>query len=75
MDVIIKPSKLSGEVNVPPSKSLAHRAIIAASLAKGKSVIKNIAFSEDIKATIKGMQELGAQIEVDGDTLYITTTY
>lgn len=71
MDVIIKPSKLSGEVNVPPSKSLAHRAIIAASLAKGRSVIKNIAFSEDIKATIKGMQELGAQIEVDGDTLYI----
>ena len=33
--VKITPTKLSGVVQVPPSKSLAHRAIICASLAKG----------------------------------------
>ncbi len=62
MDVIIKPSKLSGEVVIPPSKSLSHRAIIAASLAKGKSKISNVMFSNDILATISGMEAMGAKI-------------
>ena len=52
MNVIIKPSKLSGEIVVPPSKSLSHRAIIAASLAKGKSKISNVIInSKPIMAT------------------------
>ncbi|MFQ5975404.1 MAG: 3-phosphoshikimate 1-carboxyvinyltransferase, partial [Candidatus Hydrothermarchaeales archaeon] len=42
MDAKIKRSKiLEGFVKAPPSKSYTHRAIIIASLAKGKSVIKN----------------------------------
>ena len=40
--VKITPTKLKGKVQVPPSKSLAHRAIICASLAKGISRIDNI---------------------------------
>lgn len=72
MNVRIKPGKLKGIVNIPPSKSLAHRAIIAACLAKGKSVISNVALSEDITATIEGMKSLGAQIEIEGDKLHIT---
>lgn len=63
MNVRIKPGKLQGEVVIPPSKSLAHRAIIAASLAEGKSIISNIQFSKDIKATIEGMSSLGASIK------------
>ena len=39
------PTKLKGKVSVPPSKSLAHRAIIAASLAKGISRIDHIEYS------------------------------
>ena len=42
------PTKLKGKVSVPPSKSLAHRAIIAASLAKGISRIDHIEYSQDI---------------------------
>ena len=71
MDVRIKPGKLKGNVIIPPSKSLAHRAIIAASLAKGKSVISNIQFSQDIKATIAGMEALGAKITKYNDYLEI----
>ena len=52
-----------GSVTIPPSKSLAHRCIIAACLANGKSVIKNIDYSNDIKTTIEGLRQLGAQIE------------
>ncbi len=71
MDVLIKPSKLKGTIKVPPSKSLAHRAIIAASLAKGNSVISNVSFSEDIKATIEGMKALGAKIRIENDKVFI----
>lgn len=72
MNVRIKPSKLEGEVVIPPSKSLAHRAIIAASMAEGISKISNIQYSEDILATIRGMRCLGAQIEEYSDHLIIT---
>ena len=61
--VKITPTKLKGKVQVPPSKSLAHRAIICASLAKGISRIDNIEYSKDIQATIKAMQSLGTKIE------------
>ena len=44
--VIITPSKLRGSVKIPPSKSMAHRAIICASLSKGESVISNIDFQK-----------------------------
>ena len=62
MNVIIKPSKLSGDIIIPPSKSLSHRAIIAASLAEGKSTISNVLYSKDIKATIDAMRACGATI-------------
>ncbi len=64
--VSIKPSKLKGEIDIPSSKSLCHRAVIAASLSKGKSSIENILFSDDIVATRAGMEILGAKIENRG---------
>ena len=71
MNVIIKPKKLKGEVIIPPSKSLSHRAIIAASLASGKSEISNVLFSKDIKATIEAMRACGANIIEHKDSLTI----
>lgn len=71
MNVIITPNKLCGDVIIPPSKSLSHRAIIAASLANGKSVISNVLYSKDIKATINAMRACGAQIIENKDSLEI----
>lgn len=62
MNIQIQPTSLSGTVTVPPSKSMAHRAIIAASLAKGESIISNLQLSDDIKATLKAVEALGAVI-------------
>lgn len=62
-NVKITPSNLKGEINIPPSKSLAHRAVICAGLSEGLSKVENIIFSEDIKATIKGMESLGVIVE------------
>ena len=71
MRVVIYPSKVSGTVKIPPSKSMSHRAIICASLAKGTSKISNIAFSEDILTTIEGMKKLGAIIESFDDYVIV----
>jgi 3-phosphoshikimate 1-carboxyvinyltransferase len=75
MNVRIKKGKLNGIVNVPSSKSLTHRAIIAASLASGTSHIKNINKSKDIEATIKAMRQLGASIIESNNELTIVGSY
>lgn len=72
MDVRIQPRQLSGAVTPPPSKSLAHRMIIAAALAAGVSTVRQVAFSQDIEATLRCMQALGAKCEKAGDGLRIT---
>ena len=69
MDITITPSKLKGQVAPPPSKSQAHRALIAAALAEGESVISNVAFSQDIEATINCLENLGAHFVLDGSAL------
>ena len=63
MDVTIYPAKLSGAITPPPSKSQAHRLIIAAALSEGECVISNVAFSQDILATLDAMKQLGAHWE------------
>lgn len=60
--ILSKP--LNGKVIAQPSKSMAHRAIICASLAKGKSKIDNVVLSDDIKATLEAMSSLGTDIEL-----------
>lgn len=72
MKAIIHPGKCQGSVNIPPSKSMSHRAIICAALAEGTSVISNIAFSDDIIATIEGMRAIGADITTTNNTVTIT---
>ena len=71
MNVTIKPNKLSGTIQIPPSKSLSHRAIIAAALAEGESVISNVLYSKDILATIDAMRACGAEIKEYSDHLVI----
>ncbi|MEE0966319.1 MAG: 3-phosphoshikimate 1-carboxyvinyltransferase [Bacilli bacterium] len=75
--ITLTPTKIKGNVQIPPSKSLAHRAIICASLARGRSIVRNVEYSKDIKATISCMKELGTIIfehedylEIDGTTTF-----
>jgi 3-phosphoshikimate 1-carboxyvinyltransferase len=60
-------NKLKGSVKIPPSKSMAHRAVICAALSDGISKINNIELSDDIIATIEAMKALGAKIEKEQD--------
>lgn len=70
MRVKIYPSKAVGFINAPPSKSLAHRALICGALSEG-SKINNIAFSKDISATLDCLCALGAKSEINGDRVDI----
>lgn len=72
MKVKIFPSVINGSIIAPPSKSYTHRAIIIASLAKGKSVIRNPLISNDTKATIGACKLLGAKITVKKQRIEIT---
>lgn len=72
MDITITPGLLSGSITPPPSKSQAHRALIATALAEGVSMLKNVALSQDIQATIRCLEALGASFRWEGDTLAVT---
>ena len=71
MNIIVHNSKCKGEIVIPPSKSDMHRAIISASLSKGKSVIENVTKSLDIETTINAFKALGASITFSNNTLFI----
>lgn len=75
MEVTIYPSLCHGEVHIPPSKSMTHRALICAALANGTSTIHNVLRCEDTMATLQAIKQLGATIQwKDQTTLSITGT-
>lgn len=56
---------LRGTVQLPGDKSISHRALLIAALAKQRSHIRNISPGEDVTATRRFIEALGS--EVDGD--------
>ncbi len=61
-------------IRVPSSKSLSHRALIAAALASGTSRITQLADNEDIAATRRCIEAFGARTEKDGEELIVAGT-
>lgn len=70
MKVTILPSRAAGTVYAPPSKSIAHRALICGALTKG-CTIENCGYSQDIEATLRCLQALGATVERRENTVII----
>ena len=71
MRVTLQPGTLRGTVAAPPSKSMAHRMLICAALAKGESRVHPLEMSEDILATADCLRALGAGIRQEGDGLSV----
>ena len=74
--VLVKPSIIGGRIAAPPSKSYTHRALAAALLSDGTSLIVNPLRSQDTEATRRacvllgaGIVERGEQMEVSGGCL------
>ncbi len=72
MDIRITPAPISGSNEAIASKSFAHRALICACLAKGKSEIRINTTSADIEATVSCLRSLGAKIEINGAVCSVT---
>jgi len=62
---------LNGTVQIPPDKSIAHRAAMFAALADGTSTIGNYAQAADPQTTLKVIQALGVKVEQDGTTVQV----
>ncbi len=64
MRVTINKSKATGKVLAQPSKSYSHRLLIGAALSKEECIVENVVLSNDIKATIRCLKELGISANV-----------
>lgn len=62
MRVRIEKSTAHGSLQAPPSKSMAHRLLLAATLCEGTSRVHGIADSQDVSATVDCLRALGADI-------------
>lgn len=60
-------------VRVPGSKSVTHRALVAAALADGTGTLRNVLLADDTRATIEGLRSLGVAIR-GGSTVTIDGT-
>lgn len=72
MKQTIVPCQVQGRLQLPPSKSMAHRLMICAGLATGTSRISGLRDSKDMQATLQCLKALGAQVTGDFPVLEIT---
>lgn len=74
MQVTISPGKIHGTVTANPSKSAMQRAVAAALLSKGTSIIRNPGLSNDCLAALDVAEKLGAVVKRAADHIEITGT-
>jgi 3-phosphoshikimate 1-carboxyvinyltransferase len=73
MKAVLQPGRTEGSViRIPSSKSIGHRALIAAALSQAPSRIRGLDASRDIAATMGALAHLGARFERGIDGLNIT---
>lgn len=72
MNLVIHSRPLSGTVCVPSSKSAAHRALICAAFSDAPTRVKLRGLSEDIRATVRCLSALGAEITEENGALCVT---
>ena len=72
MDHVLHPSRgLLGRVELPPDKSIAHRAALFAALSDGPSQIVNYPDAADPQSTLACLRQLGVEMEEEDGILYI----
>ena len=76
MDITIRPSTINGVLAAPPSKSHGQRALAAALIRKGKTRIHNFGWSDDERAALSVIQNLGASVQqIAPDSLQIDSSF
>jgi len=70
-EIQLKPS-IDATIRMPGSKSITHRALIAASLANGESLLQGFLTSKDTLYTVNALRELGVKISIAGENITIS---
>ena len=71
MKIKVFKGNAGGSVFAPPSKSYAHRLLISSFLSNKKCTVSNVDFSNDIKATLSCIKELGASFIIkDNEVIF-----
>ena len=65
------PSTARGTIAAPPSKTLAHRELMAAALSEVPSAVSGVLFSQDVLATLDCVRSLGAEVTAGADSVRI----
>lgn len=65
---------LNGMIDIPSDKSISHRSIMFGAIANGKTTIKNFLRGDDCLSTLKAFQDLGVEIEDDGEVITVHGT-
>lgn len=73
MQVTVSPSVIKGTVTANPSKSAMQRAVAAALLSKGKTIIRNPGLSNDCLAALEVAENLGAMVHREADHYEISS--
>ena len=63
---------LVGDVAVPGTKSISHRALLFGAIADGESEIRGVGWSGDVESTAQALRALGVRVEADGDDARVT---
>jgi 3-phosphoshikimate 1-carboxyvinyltransferase len=73
MKIQINPSKVSGTVTAPASKSAMQRACAAALIKGGNTILKNPGISADDKAALNIIEQLGASVLIKDNEIVINS--
>jgi len=73
MQAAVQPSKISGSITAPTSKSAMQRACAAALLKGGKTILQNPGISDDDKAALDIIRQLGANVEQQDEQIIINS--
>ncbi|HVO94475.1 MAG TPA: 3-phosphoshikimate 1-carboxyvinyltransferase [Terriglobales bacterium] len=62
---------IAGDISVPGDKSIAHRAVIFGSVARGRTRLFNLSGGDDNSRTVRAFRQMGVEIFRDGDALCV----
>lgn len=60
-------ARVSGEIDLPGSKSLSNRALLLAALARGETRLINLLKSDDTIRMVEALRQLGTTVNLDAD--------
>lgn len=71
MNTTVRCGARTGRVHIPASKSQAHRLLICAALGEGECTLRCEGASNDITATVRCLNALGADIRIKGEEITV----